>query len=115
VDVEHGFEPHYEIIEGKKKLIAELKAAARKVDEVYLAADPDREGEAICYHLQEELGDRKNGPKIYRVMFNEITKKAIDKAFREARAGERGAGGGAAGPPRARPPGGLQDLAAAVG
>jgi DNA topoisomerase-1 len=81
VDVEHGFEPHYEIIEGKKKLIAELKAASRKVEEVYLAADPDREGEAICYHLQEELGDRKNGPKIFRVMFNEITKKAIDKAF----------------------------------
>ena len=81
VDIEHGFEPHYETIEGKKKLIAELKAAARNVDEIYLAADPDREGEAICYHLQEELGDRKNGPKIYRVMFNEITKKAIDKAF----------------------------------
>jgi DNA topoisomerase-1 len=81
VDVDHGFEPHYEIIEGKKKLINELKAAARKVEEVYLAADPDREGEAICYHLQEELGDRKNGPKIFRVMFNEITKKAVDKAF----------------------------------
>jgi DNA topoisomerase-1 len=81
VDVEHGFEPHYEIIEGKKKLIAELKATARKVEEVYLAADPDREGEAICFHLQEELGDRKNGPKIFRVMFNEITKKAVNKAF----------------------------------
>jgi len=81
VDVEHGFEPHYEIIEGKKKLISELKATARNVQEVYLAADPDREGEAICYHLQEELGDRKNGPKIFRVMFNEITKKAVDKAF----------------------------------
>jgi DNA topoisomerase-1 len=81
VDIEHGFEPHYEIIEGKKKLINELKAAARTVKEIYLAADPDREGEAICFHLQEELGDRKNGPKIFRVMFNEITKKAIDKAF----------------------------------
>jgi len=81
VDVDHGFEPHYEIIEGKRKLINELKAAARKVDEVYLAADPDREGEAICYHLQEELGEKKNGPRIYRVMFNEITKKAIEKAF----------------------------------
>jgi DNA topoisomerase-1 len=81
VDIEHGFEPHYQIIEGKKKLIAELKASARNFDEIYLAADPDREGEAICYHLQEELGDRKNGPKIFRVMFNEITKKAIDKAF----------------------------------
>jgi len=81
VDVDHGFEPRYEVIEGKKKLIAELKQAAKKVDNVYLAADPDREGEAICYHLQEELGERKNGPHIYRVMFNEITKKAIDKAF----------------------------------
>ncbi len=55
VDVENGFEPRYEVIEGKKKLITELKAAAKKVDEIYLAADPDREGEAICYHLQEEL------------------------------------------------------------
>ncbi|MGA3019370.1 MAG: type I DNA topoisomerase, partial [Bryobacteraceae bacterium] len=81
VDIEHGFEPDYQIIEGKKKLVAELKAAARKVEEVYLAADPDREGEAICYHLQEELGDKKGGPKIFRVMFNEITKKAVQKAF----------------------------------
>src|SRR6266478_1765524 len=55
VDVEHGFEPRYEVIEGKKKLIAELRQAAKKVDEVYLAADPDREGEAICFHLQAEL------------------------------------------------------------
>jgi DNA topoisomerase-1 len=81
VDVEHGFEPHYEVIEGKKKLVAELKQAARKVQDVYLAADPDREGEAICAHLQEELSEKKNGPHIYRVMFNEITKKAIVKAF----------------------------------
>src|SRR5271166_5099444 len=82
VDVEHGFEPRYEVIEGKKKLIAELKQFAKKVDEVYLAADPDREGEAICYHLQEELkGKGDKGPKIFRVMFNEITKKAIEKAF----------------------------------
>jgi DNA topoisomerase I len=82
VDVEHGFQPRYEIIEGKKKLIGELKQAAKNVDNVYLAADPDREGEAICYHLQEELGNgKKNGPRIYRVMFNEITKKAIQKAF----------------------------------
>ena len=82
VDVEHGFEPHYEVIEGKKKLIAELKASAKGVESIYLAADPDREGEAICYHLQEELrGTKKQGPAIYRVMFNEITKKAIEKAF----------------------------------
>ncbi|MGO9231100.1 MAG: type I DNA topoisomerase [Bryobacteraceae bacterium] len=81
VDVEHGFEPRYEVIEGKKKLVAELKQAAKKVQDVYLAADPDREGEAICFHLQEELSEKKNGPRIYRVMFNEITKKAIAKAF----------------------------------
>src|ERR1044071_2958665 len=81
VDIEHGFEPRYEVIEGKKKLITELRQASRKVESVYLAADPDREGEAICFHLQEELSDRKNGPQFYRVMFNEITKKAIEKAF----------------------------------
>ncbi|MDE3166590.1 MAG: type I DNA topoisomerase, partial [Acidobacteriota bacterium] len=81
VNVEEGFEPRYEVIEGKKKLISELKQAARNVDEVYLAADPDREGEAICYHLQEELTDKKGGTRIYRVMFNEITKKAIEAAF----------------------------------
>jgi DNA topoisomerase I len=82
VDVDHGFEPRYEVIEGKKKLISELKQAARNVEEIYLAADPDREGEAICYHLREELqGGKKNGPRIFRVMFNEITKKAVEKAF----------------------------------
>jgi DNA topoisomerase-1 len=81
VDVEHGFEPRYEVIEGKRKLITELKQAAKNVENIYLAADPDREGEAICYHLQEELSDKKNGARIYRVMFNEITKKAIQKAF----------------------------------
>src|SRR5215467_9154798 len=81
VDVDNGFEPKYEVIEGKKKLISELKQTAKKVEDVYLAADPDREGEAICYHLQEELQEKKNGPRIYRVMFNEITKNAIQKAF----------------------------------
>src|SRR6201988_252680 len=78
VDVEHGFVPRYEVIEGKKKLVSELKQAAKKVDNVYLAADPDREGEAICFHLQEELTSKK-GPQFFRVMFNEITKKAIEK------------------------------------
>jgi DNA topoisomerase-1 len=82
VDIANGFEPHYEVIEGKKKLMSELRQAAKGVDNIYLAADPDREGEAICYHLQEELqGNKKNGPHIFRVMFNEITQKAIDKAF----------------------------------
>ncbi len=81
VDVENGFEPRYELIEGKKKLVSELKQTARKVENVYLAADPDREGEAICFHLQEELRNGKKGPRIHRVMFNEITKRAVQKAF----------------------------------
>ena len=88
VDVERDFQPHYEIIEGKKKLIAELKQAAKGVESVYLAADPDREGEAICYHLQEELDgapakskQRDGAPRVFRVMFNEITQNAIRKAF----------------------------------
>jgi len=82
VDVDHDFTPRYEIIEGKKKLIAELKAAAKGVDSIYLAADPDREGEAICWHLKEELEPKKSGkPAIFRVMFNEITANAVRKAF----------------------------------
>jgi DNA topoisomerase-1 len=88
VDVDNGFRPRYEVIEGKKKLMQELRDAAKKVDSVYLAADPDREGEAICWHLQEELKPKKTakangdqGPQFFRVMFNEITKKSIDKAF----------------------------------
>jgi len=82
VDVDNDFKPVYEVIEGKKKLIGELRTAAKGVDNIYLAADPDREGEAICYHLQEELQTKaKDGPKFFRVMFNEITKNAIQKAF----------------------------------
>jgi DNA topoisomerase-1 len=81
VDVDNDFRPKYEVIEGKKKLITELKAAAKGADAIWLAADPDREGEAICYHLQEELQDKKSDTKVFRVMFNEITKNAIQKAF----------------------------------
>jgi DNA topoisomerase-1 len=82
VDVEKGFEPTYQVIEGKKKLIQELKKAAGEADSVYLAADPDREGEAICAHLAEELiSKKKGGPRVFRVMFNEITKSAIQRAF----------------------------------
>jgi DNA topoisomerase I len=82
VDVERDFTPRYEVIEGKKKLIAELKQAAKGVDFIYLAADPDREGEAICWHLKEELEPKKAGkPAIFRVMFNEITAAAVKKAF----------------------------------
>ena len=81
VDVARGFRPRYELIEGKKKLVQELKRAAKGADAVYLAADPDREGEAICYHLWEELDGSGKGPKVHRVMFNEITANAIRRAF----------------------------------
>jgi DNA topoisomerase-1 len=81
VDVDNDFRPKYEVIEGKKKLIAELRTAAKAADTVWLAADPDREGEAICWHLQEELKEKGGDTKIFRVMFNEITKNAIQKAF----------------------------------
>ncbi len=82
VDVDNGFRPTYEVIEGKKKLVQELRDAAKKVDIVYLAADPDREGEAICWHLEEELKPKKGeGPKFLRLMFNEITKASIQKSL----------------------------------
>jgi DNA topoisomerase-1 len=86
VDVESDFTPRYEIIDGKKKLIAELKAAAKNADAIYLAADPDREGEAICFHLMEELQNKRGTAKIFRVMFNEITPAAIKKAFEKPEA-----------------------------
>ena len=82
VDVDREFEPKYEVIEGKKKLMTELRQAAKGVQNIYLAADPDREGEAICWHLKEELELKKpGGPAIFRVMFNEITANAVKKAF----------------------------------
>ncbi len=82
IDIEGDFEPTYVIIDGKKGLIDELRKEAGKSSAVYLAADPDREGEAICYHLAEVLqSKRKETLKIYRVLFNEITKKGIEKAF----------------------------------
>lgn len=82
IDVDKEFEPTYEIIPGKTKVIQEIKKAAKDADAIYLAADPDREGEAICAHLAEVLGRTKAGrKKIFRVLFNEITPKAIKAAF----------------------------------
>jgi len=79
VDIEHDFKPHYAIIPAKAKVVRDLRQAARNCSAVYLAADPDREGEAICQHLAEELG--KGTSKIYRVLFHEITGRAIQEAF----------------------------------
>ena len=83
VDVEQDFAPEYVTIRGKNKVIQELKDAAKQAETIYLAPDPDREGEAICWHLAEELKKAKGVTKqIYRVMFNEITKKAIVEAIK---------------------------------
>ena len=86
VDVEHDFEPTYEIIpdskkRNNKKIVAELKKAAKEAEAIYLAADPDREGEAICQHLAEEIVPKRPAKPAYRVMFNEITKRAVNAAF----------------------------------
>ena len=72
---EGSFKPTYQILPSRKKVIEEIKKRASKADAVYLGSDPDREGEAICWHLAEEL--KSANKKIYRVMFNEITKRAI--------------------------------------
>jgi DNA topoisomerase I len=81
VDIKNGFNPTYRIIPGKEKIVRELKKAAGQVELIYLAADPDREGEAICQHLAEELNGNETR-RIYRVLFNEITQKAIQDAFK---------------------------------
>lgn len=86
VDIENDFEPAFDIIEGKEKVIREIKSRVAEADEVFLAPDPDREGEAIAWHVAEELGKVKKGAKPYkRVVFNEITKKAVTKAMGNAR------------------------------
>jgi len=80
VDVKKGFQAEYEVLPTRKKVMDELKVAAGDATAIYLAADPDREGEAICWHLSEELG-KKARKKVRRVVFNEITKRAIEQAF----------------------------------
>jgi DNA topoisomerase-1 len=79
IDVKHDFQPEYVVIEGKRKVIADIKAAAKKAGRVLLAPDPDREGEAIAWHIAEEI--RPANPNIQRVLFNEITKKAVNEAI----------------------------------
>ncbi len=86
VDIENNFEPTYEVIpdvkkRNNKKTVSDLKKAAKAADTIYLAADPDREGEAICQHLAEEIVPKKPKKEVFRVMFNEITKNAIKEAF----------------------------------
>src|SRR4030066_1492633 len=79
VDLEKDFLPQYVTISGKGKIIRELKKASKGVKNIYLGPDPDREGEAIAWHVAEEIGDKDKN--IYRVLFNEITKKAVSDAL----------------------------------
>src|SRR5262245_45179066 len=72
VDIANDFKPEYTVIHGKTKIITELRQAAKGKQNIYLAPDPDREGEAIAWHIAEKL--KKDGAKIRRVLFNEITK-----------------------------------------
>lgn len=81
VDVENGFKPHYVVIKGRAKIVSELQSLGAKADAVYLAPDPDREGEAIAWHLREALRDKVAPEKFHRVTYNEITAAAIRKAF----------------------------------
>jgi DNA topoisomerase-1 len=90
VDVDHNFEPTYELIpdskkRNNKKIVSELKKAAKEAEAIFLAADPDREGEAICQHLAEEIVPKNPAKPAFRVMFNEITKRAVNEAFEHPR------------------------------
>lgn len=84
VDVDNGFTPEYVVIPGKEKIIKELKAESKSAKAIYLATDPDREGEAIAYHISEEIVGKKktNDKAIYRVTFHEITERAVKEAIK---------------------------------
>src|SRR3989344_6539265 len=81
VDIENGFEPGYKIVPRQKKTISKLKAAAKSADEIYLATDPDREGEAISAHVNEIIGNEKTK----RIEFHEITQEAVEHAIANPR------------------------------
>ena len=83
IDVDHDYEPKYITIRGKGDILAKLRKEAKKADKVYLATDPDREGEAISWHLSKALG--LEGKKMYRITFNEITKSAVKESIKHAR------------------------------
>jgi len=83
VDVENNFEPHYITIRGKGKVLQELREAAKKAETVYLATDPDREGEAISWHLMTALG--LDGERVRRIVFHEVTAEAVRNAVKNPR------------------------------
>ena len=83
VDLEHDFEPKYITIRGKGEILAGLRKEVKKADKIYLATDPDREGDAISWHLMKAL--KLEGKKVYRISFNEITKSAVKASLKNAR------------------------------
>jgi DNA topoisomerase-1 len=99
IDIDGGFIPHYEVSKGKEKIVAEIKSLAKKSSEVLLATDPDREGEAIAWHIAEVIKNDSDKPKvksqksqktgdkekIKRVTYHEITKEAIEEALKSPR------------------------------
>ncbi|MEG1505193.1 MAG: toprim domain-containing protein, partial [Lachnospiraceae bacterium] len=83
IDVEHDYEPKYITIRGKGDILANLRKEVKKADKIYLATDPDREGEAIAWHLSKSL--KLEAKKMYRISFNEITKTAVKASLKDAR------------------------------
>ena len=83
IDVEHDYEPKYITIRGKGEVLANLRKEVKRADKIYLATDPDREGEAISWHLSQAL--KLEGKKVYRISFNEITKSAVKESLKNAR------------------------------
>ena len=81
VDLEHSFEPTYEVVKGREKIVGELTAAAKGCADIYLAPDPDREGEAIAWHLLALLSEKNDKAQFHRVSYNEITPHAVREAF----------------------------------
>src|SRR6266849_7696360 len=88
VDLEHDFTPQYVTIKGKAQILAEIKKKAKEADKVFLAPDPDREGEAIAWHIAQEIDGKAidgkakgKSRKVFRVLFNEITEAAIKRAL----------------------------------
>ena len=87
IDVDHGFEPRYITIRGKGDILANLRREVKKAEKIYLATDPDREGEAISWHLLTalKLQSKLEEKKVYRITFNEITKNAVKESLKNAR------------------------------
>ena len=113
IDVDNDFEPKYITIRGKGELLAKLRKAAKKADKIYLATDPDREGEAISWHLSQAL--KEDPKKMHRITFNEITKTAVKDSLKHPRETKSEPGGRTAGKAYAGSYGGLYHQSSFMG